>query len=49
MPQLKLETVVELATKAKALRRDVLLQIYKAQSGHPGGSLSWIEIGRAHV
>lgn len=47
MPQERLETVEELAHKAKALRRDILLQIYKAQSGHPGGSLSWIDIGVA--
>ena len=37
MPQLKLESVAEMAAKAKAVRRDVLLQVYKAQSGHPGG------------
>ena len=47
MPQHKLESVVEMAAKAKALRRDILLQVYKAQSGHPGGSLSWIDIGVA--
>lgn len=47
MPQQKLESVVDLAAKAKALRRDVLLQVYKAQSGHPGGSLSWIDFGVA--
>ena len=47
MPQQKLESVVALAAKAKALRRDVLLQVYKAQSGHPGGSLSWMDIGVA--
>ena len=47
MPQQKLESVEDLAAKAKALRRDVLLQVYKAQSGHPGGSLSWIDIGVA--
>ena len=47
MPQRRLETVQELAAKAKAMRRDILLQVYKAQSGHPGGSLSWIEIGVA--
>ena len=32
MPQQKLESVVDLAAKAKAVRRDVLLQVYKAQS-----------------
>ncbi|MFN7959143.1 MAG: transketolase [Holophagaceae bacterium] len=47
MPQQKLESVVDMAAKAKALRRDILLQVYKAQSGHPGGSLSWIDIGVA--
>lgn len=47
MPQQRLETVQELAAKAKALRRDILLQVYSAQSGHPGGSLSWIDLGTA--
>ena len=47
MPQQKLESVVELAAKAKAIRRDALLQVFKAQSGHPGGSLSWVDIGVA--
>ncbi|HJV49613.1 MAG TPA: transketolase [Geothrix sp.] len=47
MPQQKLESVVDMAAKAKALRRDILLQVYKAQSGHPGGSLSWIDFGVA--
>ena len=31
MPQQKLESAVQLAAKAKAVRRDVLLQVYKAQ------------------
>ncbi|MBK7294219.1 MAG: transketolase [Holophagaceae bacterium] len=42
-----MESVAEMAAKAKAVRRDVLLQVYKAQSGHPGGSLSWTDIGVA--
>ena len=47
MPQQKLDSVVELAAKARAIRRDALLQVFKAQSGHPGGSLSWVDIGVA--
>lgn len=34
----------ELEEKAKELRRTVLTMIYKAQSGHPGGSLSAADI-----
>lgn len=34
----------ELDIKAKSLRKDVLDMIYNAQSGHPGGSLSIIEM-----
>ena len=30
----------ELRKKAKEVRKDILLQIYEAQSGHPGGALS---------
>ena len=47
MPQQKLESVEALVAKARELRKDILLQVFKAQSGHPGGSLSWIDIGTA--
>ena len=30
----------ELEKKAKEIRRGIIEQVYKAQSGHPGGSLS---------
>ena len=47
MPQQKLDSVEALAAKAKGIRRDALLQVFKAQSGHPGGSLSWADLGVA--
>ena len=34
----------ELKSIAKNMRRNILTMIYKAQSGHPGGSLSAVEI-----
>ena len=36
--------ILELKQKAKELRKDILTVIYKAQSGHPGGSLSAIDM-----
>ncbi|NIO19724.1 MAG: transketolase [Candidatus Aenigmarchaeota archaeon] len=27
------------------IRKDIIDMLYKAESGHPGGSLSWVEIG----
>src|SRR3989338_196795 len=36
--------VLELKQKAKELRKDIITMIYKAQSGHPGGSLSEIDM-----
>ncbi len=30
---------------AKIVRRDIIEMTYKAQSGHQGGALSWVEIG----
>ncbi len=36
--------IVELKKKAKELRKEILTMIYKAQSGHPGGSLSEIDM-----
>ena len=34
----------ELQTIAKSIRKDIIRMIYKAGSGHPGGSLSATEI-----
>ncbi len=39
----KQDLILELKEKAKGLRKDILTIIYKAQSGHPGGSLSAID------
>lgn len=36
--------ILELKLKAKELRKEILTMIYKAQSGHPGGSLSEIDM-----
>ncbi len=36
--------IKEIKNVSKQLRRNVLMMIHKAQSGHPGGSLSCIEI-----
>lgn len=36
--------ILMLKQKAKELRKDIITVIYKAQSGHPGGSLSAIDI-----
>ena len=41
---MKLESVEELEKMAKVVRRGILEQVYKAQSGHPGGSLSIADI-----
>lgn len=38
------ETVMELQNGAKQIRRDIVNMIYTIQSGHPGGSLSIVEI-----
>ena len=42
MPSEKI--ITELKLKAKQLRKEILTIIYKAQSGHPGGSLSAIDM-----
>ena len=42
MPSEKM--IMELKSKAKQLRKEILTIIYKAQSGHPGGSLSAIDM-----
>ncbi len=41
---MKLESVKELEKQAKVIRRGIVEQVYKAQSGHPGGSLSIADI-----
>ncbi|NQV08614.1 transketolase [Candidatus Woesearchaeota archaeon] len=40
----RIDLIKELEIKAKKLRVDALSMIYKAQSGHPGGSFSSIDI-----
>ena len=40
----KKDLVLELKQKAKELRKEIITMIYKAQSGHPGGSLSCIDV-----
>lgn len=40
----KIKDVNELAQIAKNIRRDIIEEIYDAQSGHPGGSLSIADI-----
>jgi len=37
-------SIDEVGSKLRYLRRDILRQVYSAQSGHPGGSLSCIDI-----
>ena len=41
---MKITKVEELKNKAKQIRKGIILQVYKAQSGHPGGSLSIADI-----
>jgi transketolase len=38
------EKLTELASRAKAVRRDIVSMVTEAKSGHPGGSLSAVEI-----
>ena len=40
----KSNVILELKQKAKELRKEIITMIYKAQSGHPGGSLSEIDM-----
>ena len=41
---MKITKTKELAVKAKEIRKAIIKQVYTAQSGHPGGSLSIAEI-----
>ena len=41
---MKITKVEKLKNKAKQIRKGIILQVYKAQSGHPGGSLSIADI-----
>jgi len=40
----KKELILQLKQKAKELRKEIITVIYNAQSGHPGGSLSEIDM-----
>ncbi|MBI2655452.1 transketolase [Candidatus Woesearchaeota archaeon] len=40
----KKDLILDLKKKAKELRKDIITMIYNAQSGHPGGSLSEIDM-----
>jgi len=40
----KKELILKLKQKAKELRKEIITMIYNAQSGHPGGSLSCIDM-----
>lgn len=44
MKQLPSETIEKLRARAKNVRKNVIKMITEAQSGHPGGSLSAVEI-----
>ncbi len=41
---IKKELILTLKQKAKELRKEIITMIYNAQSGHPGGSLSAIDM-----
>lgn len=38
-------SIAELTDVAKRVRKDIVEMVYQAQSGHPGGSLSAVELG----
>ena len=40
----KKDLILELKQKAKELRKEIIEMVYRAQSGHPGGSLSEIDV-----
>ena len=44
MHMAKQDLVIQLKQKAKELRKEIIAMIYNAQSGHPGGSLSAIDM-----
>ncbi len=44
MEQLSSETIVELSKQARVIRKHILNMITEAKSGHPGGSLSAVEL-----
>ena len=39
-----MEVEMDCKEKAKELRRDIIKMLYEAKSGHPGGSLSCLDI-----
>ena len=41
---MKKAKVKELENKANKIRKEIIEQVYKAKSGHPGGSLSIVDI-----
>ena len=42
--KLSLQEIEELSNISKSMRQNILMMIHKAQSGHPGGSLSIVDI-----
>ncbi len=44
MNRKRLESIQDLENQAKAIRRDIMMMIHQAGSGHPGGSLSATDI-----
>ena len=40
----KQDLIIQLKQKAKELRKEIIAMIYNAKSGHPGGSLSAIDM-----
>lgn len=41
---MKITNIQELEEKAKQIRKDIINQVYRAKSGHPGGALSCTDI-----
>ena len=39
-----IDTIQELEAKARRIRRHIIAMVTEAQSGHPGGSLSSVEV-----
>jgi transketolase len=44
MNNVKMEEIKKLEEEAKIIRRHIVNMIYEAGSGHPGGSLSCVDI-----